>query len=141
MSDNQNENHNTIKPTVQKQNVRLQRPQTEGYQKDDTSEQNISGQTKSAQKPSLNLSASVYIPKSLGSSTNTAGATDKTLPSSTTNAQSTMLNTNTPSFTPKMNYSSNNMNMNSQMNPIPGNYNMNQSNFYFLLNNLKFTKF
>lgn len=150
MSENQNESQNsgTIKPVVHKTNLRVNRPSTEGYQKDEIIEQNTHNQAKpslSIAKPSLNLSASVYIPKSFSGSTSTTNATSTPVaekPTQTANVsnvtQTNMLNTNTQPFTPKMNNYNPNMNMNNPMNPIGQNYNMGQSNFF--LNFLFFYK-
>ena len=145
MSDNQNENKNssTIKPIVQKTNLMsVARSQTEGYQKDESIEQNPVLQSKSSlstTKPSLNLSASVYIPKSFTS--NNANATaapittaeKTTQPAATPSVQNNVLNTNTQSFTPKMNNYNTNVNINAPINPIGQNYSLGQSKIHFFL--------
>jgi len=144
MSDNyQNENNSTatIKPTIQKHAIKnINRPQTEGYQKDEPIEQNPPSQTKlslNSNKPSLNLSASVYIPKSVSSSNSntnqTTIAAEKPIQSPANSAnQNNLLNPNTQPFTPKMNNFNSNMNLNNQMNSIPAqNYNMGQSKYLF----------
>ncbi len=138
MSDNQNENQNTatIKPIVQKTSLRpLNRPQTEGYQKDESIEQNTVLQSKQnlSSKPSLNLSASVYIPKSLASNNSAVNnSSEKTIqPASTPSVQSNVLNTNTQPFTPKMNNYNTNVNMTTPLNSIGQNYNIGQSKIYF----------
>lgn len=146
MSSNQNENQDTggtIKPTIQKTNLRLHRPQTTGYQQEEIPEANISTQSKptppTSAKPSLNISASVYIPKSISSSASSGNVAsglnqDKNAQSANppiSNVQSNMLNTNTQAFTPKMgNAYTTNMNMNAQINPMGQNYNMGQSKPY-----------
>lgn len=138
MSDNQNENQNsaTIKPIVQKTSLRLvNRPQTEGYQKDESIEQNPNMQSKPglSAKPSLNLSASVYIPKSLASNNSNATAAANTAaektpqPAAASMPQNNVLNTNTQPFTPKLNNFNTNVNMNTPINPMGQNYNMGQS--------------
>jgi hypothetical protein len=159
MSHNQNENQNTggtIKPTVNKTNLRGHRPQTTGYQQEEVSETNNStNQSKqtppTTTKPSLNISASVYIPKSIASTTssgNVGPATqDKNIVPANqlnSNVQSNLLNANTQAFTPKINNAYNqNMNMNTQINPMGQNYNMGQSNFYCcaFINELKYFLF
>lgn len=141
MSNNTNENQNTnstIKPSIIKTNLRGHRPQTAGYQQEDVSDTKISTQLKQTPtvKPSLNVSASVYIPKSVTSNSantnlNTANTDKNTQPSSlTTNTQTHTLSANTQTFTPKSNNPYNtNINTNAQMNPMGQGYNMNQSTF------------
>lgn len=137
MSDNQNNQNqnNAIKPSVHKlnlNNLKIQRPQTEGYEKDENIESTLKPLTATnttASKPTLNLGASSYIPKSMGGSTNAAAASENkgnaNTATTTTNNQ-TVLNTNTQPFQPKMNYNSTVPNQQSNM-PLNQPYPMGQS--------------
>ena len=142
MSNNENESQNTggtIKPIIHKTNSRVHRPQTTGYEQEEVPEtNNLTTQSKpTTTKPSLNISASVYIPKSISSNASFgivgAAFQDKNIPSAnqpSSNLQSNILNANTQSFTPKLNTAYNqNININSQINPMGQNYNMGQSKF------------
>lgn len=151
MSDNHHENSltGTIKPVANKTSLRYGRPQTEGYQKDEALEQMaVASTTASAQpekkalstKPCLNLSASAYIPKSLGQNSATpsgAAAPQTNQPTATADKASApalnqsqpgagMLSANTQAYTPKMG-SYPNMGMANTMNPMPAGYNMGAS--------------
>jgi hypothetical protein len=146
MSNNQNENQNTggtIKPIIQRTNLRPNRSQTTGYEQEDIPDTNYTNQSKptpsNTVKPSLNVLASVYIPKSLASNTvnsntnSNAANTDKNIQSvnqPTSNKLSYMLNSNNQAFTPKNNNSYNQqMNINANINPMAQSFNMGQSKF------------
>jgi hypothetical protein len=136
MSENQN---NTVKPSVHKLSLKtpLQRPQTEGYEKDENLEVNLKPLTANAatSKPTLNLGASSYIPKSMSINTNTENKPVATW-EPTQNVTPQLLNTNTPSFTPKMPFNPNMPNQQQNV-PINNSYpNMGQSKI--LLKNSNF---
>ena len=112
MSDNQNNTNNTnqnnaVKPSVHKLNLRVQRPQTEGYEKDETPIDSLKSLTtnSAATKPTLNLGATSYIPKSMGANTT------ETKPIANTGSASAnitpVMSTSTPSFTPKVAFNPN----------------------------------
>lgn len=98
--------NNTVKPSVHKLSLKtpLQRPQTEGYEKDDNVEVNLKPLTANntaTSKPTLNLGASSYIPKSMtGNVTENKPATNWEHNQNANASQ--LLTTNAPSFTPKM---------------------------------------
>jgi hypothetical protein len=102
------ENNNTVKPSVHKLSLKVQRPQTEGYEKDENVEASLKPLTTSTNtsKPTLNLGASSYIPKSFGQNNASVNPTTENKGAANTTTNSTM-NTNTPSFTPKISYNSN----------------------------------
>jgi len=129
MSENQNESHNTgtIKPAVHKaNNLRLHRPQTEGYQIEEIPEQSIPIQTKSSltgsSKPTLNINASTYIPKSISTGATTINAnsnTDKSNQQYTNqNLQTQILNSNVPTYSNKIGAYNTAMNINPQINQM-----------------------
>jgi hypothetical protein len=129
MSENQN---NTVKPSVHKLSLKtpLQRPQTEGYEKDDNLEVTLKPLTSNTNtsKPTLNLAAISYIPKSM-----TINSTSENKPVTAwepnTLVTPQLLNTNTPSFTPKMPFNPNIPNQQQNV-PLNNSYpSMGQSKF------------
>lgn len=151
MSNTQNnENQNTggtIKPIIHKTVLRPHRPQTTGYQQEELPETNNSTVTTQSKptplttaKPSLNVDASVYIPKSIASNAsagNVAQTTqEKNIPSPNqpaSNLQGNVLSASTQAFTPKIaNAYNQSLNVNAPMNAMGQNYNMGQSKFCFL---------
>ena len=133
MSDNQNNTNNqntnnTVKPAVHKLSLnRVQRPQTEGYEKD----VDIKSLTNSStSKPTLNLGALSYIPKSMGAptTTNTNTTTENKPVANATATVQPVLSTNTPSYTPKIPFNANVAAQPTPGMPINQAYPMGQSN-------------
>lgn len=125
MSDNLNESHNNtiLKPNVTKPSLKLHRPQTEGYTKDEPIDSSIPLTTKnSATKLSLNKDATAYIPKNFNKETTTTNvnSTEKPAVNPTLQPQAANNMMNTSNFN-KGNY---NTNMNPGMNQMSANYNM-----------------
>lgn len=132
MSDNQNESHNNtiLKPNVNKPAIKLHRPQTEGYTKDESIDPNMPSTSKNMNtKLSLNKDATAYIPKSFTKETTTPNVNSSEKPAVNPSPQLQPVNNmmNTSNFN-KGNY---NTNMNTGINQMNANYNMPQSKIIY----------